>query len=248
MESRTLQQPVPRTQGKPDLSGIWEVEGSPRKELAALFPPGAGLLPGGENGLGEDDFSKYFLNILADFKRGEEPFQPSAAALSAQLGLQAREQVPRVCAGPTLPSADLAPSPFKIVQTPGLILMLYENYMAFRQIYTDGRKHPVDPQPSFLGYSVAKWESDTLIVDTVGLNDLRRLDTAGHFHSNALRVTERFHRLDFGHMEGQIILDDPKMFTKPISLKVNFRLLPDTDIIEDFCSENETDAKHMPQR
>jgi hypothetical protein len=228
-----LTAPAPRANGKPDLSGIWEVEGSPLKVSALL---------------GEDDFSKYFINVLADFKSGEEPLQPSAPALSAQLGLQAREQLPRVCGPPSLPAADLAPSPFKIIQTPGLFLMLYENYMTFRQIYMDGRKPPVDPQPSFLGYSVGKWEGDVMVVETTGLNDLRQLDTAGHFHSEDLRVTERFHRLDFGHMEGQIVLDDPKMFTRPISMKVDFHLLPDADIIENFCTENERDARHMQRR
>jgi hypothetical protein len=199
-----LTAPAPRANGKPDLSGIWEVEGSTRSDLASLFPPGE-LLEGGQNALGEDDPSKYFLNVLADFKSGEEPLQPSAAALSAQLRVQARDQLPRVCGPPSLPAADLAPSPFKIIQTRGLFLMLYENYMTFRQIYIDGRKHPVDPQPSFLGYSVGKWEGDVMVVDTTGLNDLRQLDAAGHYYSETLRVTERFHRLNFGHMQGQII-------------------------------------------
>lgn len=124
--------------------------------------------------------------------------------------------------------------------------MLYEGDTFFRQIYTDGRKHPVDPQPSWLGYSVGRWEGDWFVVDATGFNDLSPLDAMGHFHSNAMHVTERFRRPDFGHMETQIIINDPKTFTKPVTIKVNQRLLPDTDVIESFCTEGEKDLAHIP--
>ena len=113
--------------------------------------------------------------------------------------------------------------------------MLYEADAVFRQIYTDGRRHPVDPQPSWLGYSVGSWEGDTFVVDVMGLNDKGPLDAMGHSHSDAMHVTERFHRRDFGHMENQITIEDPKTFTKPVTIKLNLRLLPDTDLIEGFC-------------
>ena len=102
-----------------------------------------------------------------------------------------------------------------------------------------------DPQPSWLGYSVGKWEGDWLVVDTVGLNDQAWLDAAGHTHSEALRVTERFHRRDFGHMEVEVHLDDPKTFTKPVTIHFSEELIPDTDLIEAFCAEGEQDVAHM---
>ena len=240
-----LSAPAPHLRGKPDLSGIWETEGSSRKELASLFPPGVGLLPGGENGLGEDDPLKYFLNILADYKAGEEPLTPAAAALLGKRMQGGGEKPTTLCQPPAVPVSDLIPAPIKFVQTPGLMLMLYEGDTYFRQIYMDGRKHPVDPQPSWLGYSVGKWEGDWLVVDVIGLNEKGSLDAMGHFHSGAMHVTERFHRRDFGHMENQITIDDPKTFSKPVTIKVNLRLLPDTDLIESFCTEGESDLAHL---
>jgi hypothetical protein len=145
-----------------------------------------------------------------------------------------------------VPLTELVPAPFKIVQTPGLTLMLYEGDTVFRQIYTDGRKHPVDPQPSWLGYSIGRWDGDWFVVDAMGFNGRSPLDAMGHFHSEAMRVTERFHRRDFGHLDVDITIDDPMTFTKPVTVKVSERLLPDTDIIENFCTEDEQDLAHLP--
>jgi hypothetical protein len=241
-----LSAPAPRRNGKPDLSGIWQVESSSRQVLASLFPPGVGFLPGGENGLGEDDPHKYFANILADFKRGEEPLTPAAAAL-LQKRLQSGAKPSTLCLPPSVPLVDYLPGPFKIVQNPGLTLMLYEsNTQFFRQVYTDGRKHPADPQPSWLGYSIGRWEGDWFVIDATGFNDRGVFDAMGHFSSEELRVTERFHRRDFFHMAVEITINDSKTFTKPITLKVNHLLLPDTDLIETFCTEGESDLAHMP--
>jgi hypothetical protein len=240
-----LSAPVRRVHGKPDLSGTWEIESTPRKELASLFPPGVGLLPGGENGLGEDDPSRYFLNILSDFKPGEEPLSPPAAALMRQR-MQSNQKPATLCEPTSVPVADLLPEPFKIVQTQGLTLMLYEGDTVFRQIYTDGRKHPADPQPSWMGYSVGRWEGDSFVVDVMGFNNRSVLDAMGHFHSEAMRVTERFRRRDFGHMEALIRLEDTMTFTRPVEIKVNYRLLPDSDVIESFCTEGESDLAHVP--
>jgi hypothetical protein len=239
-----LSAPAPRIHGKPDLSGIWQAESTSRKELVALLPPGVGLLPGGENGLGEDDPQKYFLNILADFKPGKEPFTPAAAALFRQR-MQSNQKPPTLCAPPGVPLTDLTPSPYKIVQTSGLILILYEADTFFRQIYMDGRKHPADPQPGWLGYSVGRWEGDTLVVDVRGFNDRSPLDAMGHFHSDAMHVIERFHRRDFGHMDIRITIDDPVTFSKAIEIESGQRLLPDSDVIESFCSEGEQDLAHI---
>jgi hypothetical protein len=126
-----------------------------------------------------------------------------------------------------------------------VIALLYEQYTRFRQIFIDGRKPPNDPQPSWLGYSVGKWDGDSLVVDTAGFNDRTWLDAFGHPHSEAMRVTERFQRRDFGHMDVQITVDDSKMYTRPFTIKINQRLLPDTDLIESVCLENEKDRAHI---
>jgi hypothetical protein len=239
-----LAAPAPRVHGKPDLSGTWEPEGSPRKVLANLFPPGVGLLPGGVNGLGEDDPQKYFLNVLADFKPGEEPLTPAAAELLRKR-LGGPRETTTLCQPPALPVNDLVPAPFKIVQNPGVTLILYEPDMVFRQIYTDGRKHPVGPQPSWMGYSVGRWEGDWFVVDVMGFNDRSPLDAMGHSHSDAMKVTERFHRRDFGHMDVRITIDDAKTFTKPLTIEFSDVLLPDTDVFEAFCAEGERDLAHL---
>jgi hypothetical protein len=239
-----LSAPAPRVHGKPDLSGIWEPQSTPRKILANMFPPGVGLLPGGVNGLGEDDPQKYFLNFLADFKFGEEPLTPAAAALF-QKNLQSSPKLSTLCQPPAVPTNDMVPAPFKIIQNPGLTLFLYEPDMVYRQIYTDGRKHPVDPQPSWMGYSIGHWEGDWFVVDVMGFNDRSPLDAMGHFHSDAMKLTERFHRRDFGHMDVKITLDDPKTFSKPVTIEFSDVLLPDTDVFESFCSEGEKDLAHL---
>lgn len=235
-----LSAPAPRaSNGKPDLSGVWQAEAAPFEELAKL-------LPGGVNGLGEDAPSRYFLNMLADFKPSDAPIRPAAAALFQKHAQAFGKDSPGTnCLPAGVPLADLLPSPYKLIQTPGTIVMLYEAETTFRQIYTDGRKQLEDPQPSWMGYSVGKWEGDTLVVDAVGFNDRGWLDAFGHTHSDAMHVTERFHRRDFGHMEVQITIDDSKTYTRPFTVKFNQVLLPDTDLIESFCSEDEKDLPHL---
>ena len=144
--------------------------------------------------------------------------------------------------------ADTAPAPFKIVQTPGLTLILYERDTTFRQIYTDGRKPSEDPDPAWFGHSVGKWEGDTFVVDTVGFNDRGWLDARGHTHSDALHLTERFHRRDVSHLELQITVEDPKTYTRPFTIQQNELLLPESDLIEYFCSENERDLRHFASK
>jgi hypothetical protein len=240
-----LAAPAPRSHGKPDLSGIWQAESTPRSELAVMFPPGVGLLPGGVNGLGEDDPQKYFLNILADFKPGTEPLTPPAAALFRKR-MESTQKPASLCVPTPVPTTELLPAPWKLVQTPNVMLLLYEGDTVFRQIYTDGRKHPVDPQPTWMGYSIGQWQGDLFVVDVRGFNSQSNLDAMGHFHSDAMRVTERFHRLDFGHMDIDITIEDPQTFTRPISIHSRQVLLPDTDLIESFCTEGEQDLAHMP--
>ncbi len=226
--------PVPRLNGKPNLSGIWQVMAEPR---------GPGLF-----GLGESPNSKYFRNILADFKPGEEPLTPEGREIFRQ-NTQPGVAGPSVmCLPDGVPHADLLPEPFKIIQTPGLIVMLYEVETTFRQIFTDGRKQVSDPSPSWMGYSVGRWEGDMLVIDTVGFNNLSWLDASGHGHSEDMRVEERFRRRDYGHLELTVTIRDPKVFTKPVSINVVEELLPDTDLLEHYCLENEKDAARHPGR
>jgi hypothetical protein len=124
-------------------------------------------------------------------------------------------------------------------------VILYENNTDFRQIFVDGRRQPRDPNPTWMGYSIAKWEGDTLVVDSNGFNDQSWLDRSGHPHSDALHVIERLRRLDFGHMEIQITIDDEKTYTRPLTFTQPQILLADSELLEHFCTENEKDVAHF---
>jgi len=235
-----LSAPAPRgSNDKPDLSGIWQGEGAPISELMKI-------LPAGVNGLGEDPPPLSFFNVLAAYKPEESPLRAEfRAEYQKRAAVALTEPPPALCGPPVMPMVNSLPSPFKIVQTPKLTLMLYESDTVFRQIFTDGRKHPNDPQPSWLGYSVGKWQGDSFVVDTVGMLPFGPLDVFGHPHSEAMRVTEEFRRRDFGHMDVQVTIDDLKTYTKPFTYKIAMNLLPDTDLLENFCTEAEKDAAHM---
>ena len=227
--------PAPRVNGKPDLSGIWQVEAEPR---------GAG----GLFGLGESPNSRYFRDVLSDFKPNELPLTPEGAEILKKHGQPNAFNPTLNCLPDGVPHADLLPEPFKIIQTPTQLVVLYEVETIFRQIFTDGRKLPEDPRPTWLGYSVGTWDGDTLVVSTAGFNDLSWLDARGHGHSEDMRVEERFHRRDFGHLEVAVTIADPKTFTKPIAFSFVEELLPDTDVFEHICAEDEKDAGHNPAR
>lgn len=231
---------APRTaDGKPDLSGIWQPEGASRETLFHYFGDGI-------NGLGEDDPTVYFINFLADYKPDDPLFLPAARAAMAARGNGLERSHPSTRCEPWgMPIVDTQPSPSRIVQTPGLIVVMYEENMSHREIFLDGRKHTPDPQPTWLGYSSGHWEGDTLVVETTGFNSRSLLDGFGHAHSDAMRITERFHRLNIGRMELQLTLEDAKFYAHPVTVKFNLRLLPDTDLIESFCVENEKDLQHM---
>jgi hypothetical protein len=243
-----LTAPAPRAaNGKPDLSGLWHVQPTGTAELTRVF--GADLIKAAEAtsvpGMELDTISKYAINILADFKPEDAPMRPEAAKLFGERA-QGNAKDPGVdCLPLGIPISSLVSEVHKIVQTPDLIVILLEVDNAHRQIYTDGRKLPVDPQPSWLGYSVGKWDRDTLVVDTVGFNDKAWLDVLGHPRSESLHLTERYHRRDFGHMDVEMTFDDPKMYTKPFTIKITHQLIPDSDILEYFCAENEKDRAHQ---
>jgi hypothetical protein len=221
--------PVQRAaDGKPDLSGLWLAEGD--ATLGESDPP-----------------PRRFLDIFGRLTPQKIPAELQPAA--AQIYLRNRDNVGTFnpasnCLPRGVPWADSTPFPYKILQMPGLVVILYEENTTFRQVFTDGRQHPIDPQPTWLGYSIGKWEADTLVVETSGFNDRSWLDTFGAPHSDVLRLIERFRRRDIGHMEIEISIDDPKTYNKPLVFTQNVRLLPNTELLENFC-ENERDVKHI---
>ncbi len=228
--------------GKPDLSGVWQIEPPAPGEIERLYgDPGPALVVGDDPSMQ----SRYFRNLLIDFKPGEEPIRPEAAAQTAK-NLQTLDSPTSHCLPYGLPNRYFNVRPFKIFQTPEAIAIFYELDGAFRQIHTDGRKLPVDPFPAWMGYSTGKWEGDTLVVDSAGFNDKNWLDARGHPQSEALHVQERFHRRDFGHMDVQATVDDPGILTKPVTIKFTELLIPDSDVLENFCTEGERDRAHMP--
>jgi hypothetical protein len=207
--------------GKPDLTGIWGTE-SP----------------------------KYLANIAADFKPGEFPIQPWAETLTRErmTGIHAAEESNANCLPQGVPRINATPNPFKIVQEPDLVVILYEAFGQFRQVYLDGRSLPKDANPTWLGYSVGHWDGDTLVVETTGFNGKTWLDQAGHPTTDALHVTERFRRRDFGHLDIQVTVDDSKAYTKAWTVTEPMQLLADTDLIEFVCNENEKDLKHLGKK
>jgi hypothetical protein len=202
--------------GKPDLSGIWRAaEG------------------------------KYLQDITGDLP--EVPFQPWAAALYKQRQASlAKGRPTERCLPHGVPDAMMVRTgPWKIVQTPRVTLILFEEMNHYRQVFTDGRNFPADPTPTWFGYSIGKWAGDTFVVETIGFNDQTWLDDPGHPHTDAMHVTERFRRRDFGHLDIDITIDDVSAYTRPWTVTARFDLLADTELIENIC-ENEKDAQHMP--
>ena len=213
-----LAAPAPKlADGKPDLSGVWNAD------------------------------SKFLRNIGADMKPGEIPMQPWAEALHKErlAGLHSHEEPDANCLPQGVPKIDAAPAPWRIVQTPGIVFVVYEAFTQWRQIFTDGRELPKDPNPTWFGYSVGKWEGDTLVVDTIGFNGKAWLDQEGHPQTEAMRVTERFRRKDFGHLELKVTVDDPKAYTKAWTVTESPTLLVDTEMLEFICLENEKDIRHL---
>lgn len=210
-----LAAPAPRSlDGKPDLSGVWN---------------GAGPL--------------YRFNIAQDLETKD--IQPWAEALFLQRVRDSRKDSPLAhCMPVSVPYHNFF-NLMRIVQTPSMIVMLYESpHGPHRTIFTDGRDLPKDPNPAWFGYSIGRWEGDTLVVTTTGFNDKGWLDSAGHPQTESLRLTERLRRRDFGHMDFETTIDDPTVFTRPFTIKRERLLAADTDLLEDVC-ENEKDRPHM---
>jgi len=243
-----LDAPAPRTpDGKPDLSGIWEFRNTPGAEGAAQAPEpppdaGTGL---GPNQRFNPRLSQFF-NIGTTVKGGL-PFLPLAAELRQRRAAENNKDNPDAhCLPLGLMQLHTHPQPRKIIQNPGLIVILYEAQSGIRQIFTDGRPLPkADAQPWWYGYSVGHWDGDTLVVETNGFRDDVWLDVEGSPLTNAGKMTERFRRVNFGSLEIDVTVEDPKVYTKPWTVKIKQRLLPDAELIEFICNENDRSGPHL---
>jgi hypothetical protein len=221
--------PAPRTADrKPDLSGIWGLNS-----------------PCPADGCSDYTAAPEFLNMGASLKDGL-PYQPWAAELvkkrTAELG---RNDPVAWCKPAGAVRLWTYPPPRKIVQLPGLVVVLSERDVGFRQIFTDGRPLPKDPDPSWNGYSSGKWEGDTLVVQTIGFRDGIWLDRNGSPMTEAAKMTERFRRVNYGRLEIEVTIDDPKAYTKPWAVKLNEAIVLNTELLDYYCLDNEKDAGHM---
>jgi hypothetical protein len=214
-----LTAPAPRSaDGKPDLSGLWRPDANP-----------------------------YSDDLIQDAAE-EAIFKPEAEAIFRKRATDFGKDAPHTHCLPEGPHQIFGTggpdhSLYRIMQLPNVVGLLYEGG-GFRQFYLDGRTLPKDPNPTWYGYSVGRWEGDTLVVDTAGFNDRSWLDESGHPHSEELHITERFQRVDFGHIKFQIMFDDPRTLTRPLTRSLTLNYAADTDMLEYICNEGERDAVH----
>jgi hypothetical protein len=232
-----LKAPAPRSaDGHPDLSGIWIADNP------LPCPP---LLRDGNDCLEKMPLSKEAYNIAASLPAGL-PYQPWAAALAKQRTAENAKDDPHVRCLPSNPPRNWAlPHYQKILQMPGLVALLSEFNASYRQIFTDGRALPVDPQPSWTGYSVGRWMGDALVVETTGLRDDLWLDMNGNPMTSAARITERIRRPDFGSLEVEFTVDDLKAYTKPWTVVLKQSIVVDSELVDETCLENEKSLPHL---
>jgi hypothetical protein len=213
-----LAAPAPRTpDGKPDLSGLWnKISPKYARNIAADLKPG-GVQPWAEALVQQrkEDLGRGYMNVLC------LPLGPAYSTAADDTGVEM----------------------MKIIQTPGLILILNPD-LTYRQIYLDGRALETAPNPSWMGYSVGHWDGDTLVVESFGFNDRTWLDHDGHPHTEALRMTERYRRRDFGNLELDVTLSDPAAYAKPWTVAVRAELAADTEMIEWVCNEKGSGLEH----
>lgn len=226
-----LAAPAPRTaDGKPDLSGMWAWEDN------RPCPPA---------GCPDAKIGQEFINIGWSLKDGL-PYQPWAADLVKKRRAENSRDDPQSRCLPRGAVRLYTDGLFKkIIQTPSMLVILNERDAAYRQIFLDGRPLPVDPNPSYNGYSSGKWEGDTLVIQSIGFRDDIWLDSGGSPITEAAKITEKLRRPSFGKLEIEITVDDPKAYTKPWTVKLNQPIVVDTELLEYICVENERDYAHF---
>jgi hypothetical protein len=225
-----LSAPTPRTaDGKPDLSGMWGW-------INIGKPCGAAC--------DDTQISREFINIASTLK-APLPYQPWAAALVKKRSLEQGSDPNVHCMPRDAPRIWTDDYYKRIFMVPGRILVLTERNMQYRQIFTDGRKLPADPNPTWNGYSVGHWEGDTMVIETTGFRDDLWLDAAGNPLTEQGKMTERIRRPNYGTLEIEITINDPKAYTAPWTVKINQPLILDSELIDYYCLENERDSTHM---
>jgi len=229
--SPDLSAPTPRlADGTPDLSGLWEAEKT---------------RPCPRDGCQDQQVGEQFVDIGWGLKGGL-PYQPWAAELvKARRAEMGKGDPISHCLPIGVPRTQFSPFLKKILHVPGLVAVLDEQNMSYRQIFTDGRPPLADPYPSWNGYSTGKWDGDTLVVQTNGFRDEMWLDRNGSPMTDAARVTERIRRVNYGKVEIEVTVDDPKAYTAPWTARINHFLLLDTDLLDYVCLENEKDVSHL---
>jgi len=210
--------PAPKSpDGHPDLSGVWVPRG------------------------------RYIVDLAQDLKPGDVSFQPWAEAVyKHRVDTLGKDDPQAHCVLSGTPRENAITYPYKILNTTNReIVILYEALHSYRQIFMDGRELPKDPNPSWMGYSIGRWDGDALVVESKGFPDGIWLDNNGHPGTESLRLTERFRRRDFGHIDLQVTVDDPKAYMKPWTVTIPLLALPDGELIEYACDENEKDLTHL---
>jgi len=254
-----LEGPVPRTaDGKPDLSGIWAFRGGggagrgqrgqgggARGGAPTDGPAAPATAPDPAPAANAGPPLATFFDIGAGIPGGP-PFQPWAADLRKQRMADNMKDNPDAhCLPLGLTQMHMHPQPRKIIQTPKLIIMLYEAQGGVRQIFMDGRPLPNnDPQPWWYGYSIGHWDGDDLVVETVGFRDDVWLDVNGSPLTSNGKMTERMRRINYGNLQTDVTIEDPKAYTKPFTVRINHRIMLNTDLIEFVCQENEKSSQH----
>lgn len=223
-----LTAPTPRTShGRPDLSGLWIPEPDPN---------------GKPEGVENTVFPRYLINVTKGLEDQAGLLVPAAETrYRKRLATEGVEDPIAHCQPPGSSRIFSLPRPTKIIETPSMMLLLHEHDTTYRQIFTDGRPLPEEPFPTWMGYSIGRWDHDTFVVTTIGLTDRIWLDVQGHPQTEALVMTERFRRIDVGHMDIEVTYNDPGTFKTPLTITHKLRLLPDQETIEYFCSDNEKD-------
>jgi hypothetical protein len=239
-----LSGPTPRAaDGKPDLTGVWQYTRPPGTPAPAPPPPPQPGQTGEIIPLAVRQ--SQFWNLGASFKDGL-PFQPWAAELHRQRVAENSKDNPDAhCLPLGVMQLHTHGQPRKMIQTTDVTVIIYEANSGLRQIFTDGRTLPKDPEPWWYGYSIGHWEGDTLVVESRRFKDLGWLDVEGSTLTESGKIIERFRRPDFGHLEIEVTIDDPKAYTKPWIVTVHQRIMADTDLIEFVCGENDKDETHL---
>lgn len=227
-----LKAPAPRTpEGKPDFSGMWFAN-VPSKDSCKE-----------KDCIQEERMAREQINLGIKLKDGLPYTEWSREQMLKRRANHGREDPHTYCKPPNFPRAWTLPQYIRLVQTPGEMVMLHEFNAAYREVHLDGRPLPDNPNPTWNGYSTGHWEGETLVIQTNGIRDDMWLDIQGSPVTESARVTERLKRINFGIMQVEIAVDDPKAYTRPWSVTIEMAIQVDTQMLEEICLDDEQDVK-----